>query len=293
MRQTTLVLAATLLALSSLACSITIPALPDVDISRLEVGPMKEYEEQVPWEGEKEARVDIRFGAGEITLAVGDPDPLFSGLFRTNVAEWAPEVSWRDGILRIEQGHTRGIPDPGAENEWDLHFSPEVEMEMNLEIGAGDGELDFTGLALTELSLEMGAADLVVRFDEPNPVPMDDLLIRTGAANLRVDGIGNASPERGRVEGGVGNLLLDLGGEWRGSARVEVLAGAGSLTLRIPESVGARVEVEGGMSNIGADDGFILSEGAYLNEAYGEAEIELLIELTVGLGSVRLESIGE
>ncbi len=293
MKRSGLVLAAVLLALSSLACSITIPGLPEVNIPRLKVGPMEEYVEEVPRDGVEEARVEIRLGSGEISLAAGDPDPLFSGRFRTNVAEWAPEVAWRDGLLSIEQGDARGVPEPGAENEWDLRFSPEVPLDLELQIGATDGELDFTGLAVTELALEVGASDLVVRFDAPNPAPMDDLMIRAGAANLRVEGIGNASPERGRVEGGVGNMILDFSGQWREPARIKVAAGAGSLTLRFPEDVGVRVEVEGGLSNIRADESFSLSGGAYVNNAYREGGADLRIELTVGIGSVVLESVGQ
>ncbi len=292
MRRTGWIVAAVVLALSSLACTITIPALPEVNVPRLEVGPMQEYEEQVPRDGVEEARVEVRMGSGEVVLSAGEPDALFYGRFRTNIAEWAPEVSWKDGLLRIEQGSGRGMPEPGAENEWELYFSPEVPLDMDVEIGACDGELDFTELAVTELDLEVGASDLVVRFGAPNPAPMDDLRIRTGASNLRVDGIGNASPERARIEGGVGNLILDFGGAWRGSARVDVMAGAGSLTLRLPEDVGVRVEVEGGLSNIQADEAFTLSDGAYVNGAYGQAETELLIELAVGVGSVRLETTG-
>ncbi len=285
-------------ALSLLACRIAIPDLPSVPtipaipslpaIPRITPGPMERYEEEIPRDGTTEARVRIRLAAGEIYLAAGAADPLFHGLFRTNIAPWAPEVTWSNGILRIEQGAQEGIPDPGAKNEWDLSFSPEVALDVDAEIGAARGELNFTGLRLQRLFLETGASDLTIRFDEPNPEPMSDLIIQTGAANLRVDGVGNAGPERVQVEGGVGSLVLDLQGAWPQSAWVEIEAGIGALTLRLPTDVGVRVEVRGSLSNVSADEGLQQSDNVYTNAAYGQTDRQVDVTLSVGIGRVEL-----
>jgi hypothetical protein len=141
-----------LLLLSSIACTIT-PPLPDVrvpGVPTLEVGTVQEYREEVPLAGITEARVEISLGVGELTLSAGEPDKLFSGLFRTNVPAWAPEVTWRDGVLKVEHSDTVGIPGPGAENEWDLRFAPNVPLHMKIAVGAARGRLNMSGLALTD-----------------------------------------------------------------------------------------------------------------------------------------------
>ena len=292
-----LILAGTVISL--LACRITVPEVPSIptipaipslpSIPRVTPGPMERYETEIPRDGATEARVRIRLGAGEIYLSAGEADPLFSGIFRTNIAPWAPEVTWSNGILRIEQGSQEGIPDPGAKNEWDLAFSPEVALDVDAEIGAARGELNFTGLRLKRLFLEIGASDLRVRFDEPNPEPMSDLIIQTGASNLRVDGIGNAGPERVQVEGGMGNLVLDLRGAWPQSAWVEVEAGVGSLTLYLPTDVGVRVEVRGSLSNVSADESLHQSDNVYTNALYGQSDRQVDVTLSVGVGRVELK----
>ncbi|MBN1955357.1 MAG: hypothetical protein JW900_09940 [Anaerolineae bacterium] len=289
--------------LGSLSCQLTIPSLPDVEIPdielpdielpRLEVGEMQEYDEMIPADGVTEAQVRIRFGVGEIALAANDEESFFAGQFRTNVAEWAPEVDWEDGELWIEQGGGQGIPDPGADNQWHLEFSPDVSLDMDIDIGAGEGDLDFTGLSVESLALDIGASDLMIHFDEPVSVGMERLEIRSGAASIRLDGVGNASPEQVRIEGGVGNMILDLGGDWANSSDMTVVVGAGSFTIYLPREIGVRVEVEGGLGNVELGEGLSLSEGGYVNEAYGDTEIELLIELTVGVGNVELELAGE
>ncbi len=287
------IVAVLLVALSSLACTITIPALPDIDVPRLEVGPMQEYPEQVSRDGRDEARVEINMGVGDLTVAAGDADPLLDGQFRTNVVEWAPDIEWWGATLRIDQGSSEGIPDPGAENEWELLFSPEVALDMEINIGAGNGNLDLSGLRLSDLALQTGASDIVVHFDEPSPIPIENLVLRSGASSLSVDEMGNASPESVTVEGGVGNLVLDLTGAWSQSSRVRVTAGTGSVTLRFPETVGVRVTMEGGLGNIDADDGFERSNGSYVNSAYGQADIEVDVEVVVGVGNVNLELVAE
>jgi hypothetical protein len=290
MRKTVLVWPILLVVLSSLACTITVPGVPVPAIPTLEVGPMQEYREEIPLEGTTTAQVEVTLGTGELTLAAGEPDLLFSGLFRTNVPAWKPEVTWKDGVLRVAQPDTRGMPGPGAENEWDLYLAPRVPMSLKLQVGAAKGHLDLGGLALTDFSLETGASDMVVRWETPNAVPMDRLLLRAGAANVEVRGIGYARPRDVQVEGGVGNLILDFTGPWTDSARVKLTAGVGAITLRFPRNVGVRVAVEGGLSNIQTRGDWHLSEGAYLNGAYGGAGATLQVTLTAGVGSVTLES---
>lgn len=289
MRRKSALLLLSLLALFSLACTLTIPMLPEVEVPRLTVGEMQEYREEVSSAGVASARVKIEQGIGDLSIAPGDPALLFAGVFRTNVAEWAPEVSWQNGRLDIEQGTTTGMPGAGAENEWELAFSPDVELDMELEIGAVDCELDLGGLALTRLSIDSGASDLVLRFDEPNRAEMERLRIQVGAANAEVRSIGNASPQNVRIDGGVGNIALDLTGAWANSSDIRITAGSGMLTLRLPRDVGVRVEMEGGLGDIEADADLHYEDGVYTNDAYGEAAINLLIEVTVGIGSVELE----
>ncbi|MGB9776118.1 MAG: toast rack family protein [Anaerolineae bacterium] len=290
MRKTVYVWPVLLLVLSAPACNVTVPGIPLPAIPTLEVGPIQEYREEIPLEGTTAARVEVTMGIGELKVAAGEPEVLFSGIFRTNVPAWKPEVTWKDGVLRIAQPDTRGMPGPGAENEWDLALAPRVPISLKLQVGAAKGHLDLDGLALTDFSLETGASDMVVRWDAPNPVPMDRFLLRAGAAHVEVQGIGYARPRDVQVEGGVGNLTLDFTGPWTESARVKVTAGVGSLTLRFPRDVGVRVVVEGGLSNVTTTGNWRLSGGAYLNEAYGQAGATLEVTLTAGVGGVTLES---
>jgi hypothetical protein len=51
-----------------------------------------------------------------------------------------------------------------------------------------------------------------------------------------------------------------------------------------------RVEVEGGLSNVDVS-GLRRSDDAYVNDAYGEADIELDISITAGIGQIDLTEV--
>lgn len=294
MRRIAILLAAIVLMGSTLACCIT-TNIPDISINvkvpTIEVGPLQETEESIPLDGTEPIAVDILFGAGDLEIKAGEDDELFSGRFKYNVEEWEPEITYDDDLLVIRQGSSDedwGFPtDEGARNEWDLAFSPEVPLEIDLRIGAGEGELDFSGLQLEGLDIELGAGDFTAYFGEPNEVEMRDLDIDAGASKLQIIDVGNASPKRMAVRGGVGNITLELTGGWANSASIDVTTGVGSLTLRVPDNVGVRVDVEGGLSNIDVS-GLHRSGDAYVNDAYGEAEVELDISVKTGVGQVNL-----
>jgi hypothetical protein len=299
MRKLTIILAGLGLMGSSLACCIMpqIPdiELPDIDINvpTVEVGELREVEEEIPLSGAESAAVNVRFGAGELDIEAGEPDSLLAGRFRYNVEQWKPSVTYEEGELKIEQGGTKedwGIPTGNTRNEWELAFSPQIPLEMKIDIGAGEGDLDFSGLKLSELDLRMGAGDSEVKFTEPNPIGMDDLTLETGAAKLDVRGIGYASPEKATVNGGVGEITLDFSGEWSNSSEVDIMAGVGAITLRLPDDIGVRVETVGGLTNIEAAE-FRRTDGAYVNDVFGETEIELRIHVTTGVGNLRLVSV--
>ena len=296
MKYMLVVLAALCLVGSQLACcQITLPRMPDVEINvpTVQVGEMQDEQQTIPLAGAAAATVKVSFGAGRLETKAGTSDQLLSAHFRYNVERWKPEVNFEDGVLTIEQGGTRtewGIPTGNTRNEWELEFTPEIPLTMDFEIGAGDGELDFSGLQLAELDVKLGAGDFEVHFDEPNEAEMSRLTLDAGASKLEVAGLGYAGPERIKVQGGVGDITLDLTGTWPRSSQVDVTAGVGALTLRLPDDVGVQVEVEGGLTSVEAPD-LHRSGNTYVNDAFGKTEIELRIHVTAGVGSVRLVQV--
>lgn len=295
MNKIVIILTALVLMGSTLACCCTFPATINIDGGpAVKVGDLQEDEESIPLGETESATVDVLFGAGELEMSAGDTDDLFLGTFLYNVDEWEPQVSYENGRLTVQQGYDKESwswpGDEGIRNEWDLRFSPEVVLDMDIRAGAGQGELDLTDLQIEKLDVDLGAGDFTIGFDEPNTAGMSRFTLDAGAARLEINGVGNASPEEMVVQGGAGEITLDLTGDWARSADIEVTAGIGQLTLYLPDDVGVKVDVTGGLANI-ETSGLRRSGGAYVNDAYGEAETELVIAVTTGVGQVNLEVV--
>ena len=295
MRKLTPLLAASAVLITSLACTIT-PRIPEINISvpTIEVGEIKEIRESVPLPQGDCCDVDVVFGAGKLEIEAGVSDRLLDGVFRYNVEHWAPEVIAEGDELTVRQGGDEqrwGVPSGSVRNQWDLEFSPAIPLALNVKAGAGDGRLDLSGLRVSDLDVDLGAGNFVLRFDEPSPIPMDRLTIDAGASKMEILRVGNASPEAFRVHGGVGDMSVDLTGAWRRSADLTIRAGAGTLRLTLPADVSVKVETRGGLTNVEAY-GLRQMGGTYTNDAYGESDLELTVSILTGVGNVRLMEEG-
>jgi hypothetical protein len=180
------------------------------------------------------------------------------------------------------------------DNNWDIAFSPDVELRCNMDIGAADCDIDLGGLSVTELALNVGAAEAHVDFSTPNGKQLSLFKIEAGACDLKVANIGNSRFDRLDFEGGVGSFTLDFSGAFDFCADAEISVGLGSVTIILPETIGVRLE---------ADDSFLSSidfpkrlmkpvhgrEGVYETENYGTAKGQLTVKLDVGMGSADIK----
>jgi hypothetical protein len=106
------------------------------------------------------ARVQIRIGAGELSIA-GEANSLMDATFRYNVADWQPRINYTvnssQGELVVDH-KGEAIPISGALiNEWSLQLNNSVPIYLDIETGAGKSELDLRGLDLTGLQIDIGA----------------------------------------------------------------------------------------------------------------------------------------
>jgi len=155
-----------------------------------------------------EVNVQIKMGAGKLSVAGGSTS-LLDGVFRYNVADWQPRISYAvngsQGELVIDHGGDGVIIGPTIINDWNLQLSGAVPIGLEIETGAGEGELDMRGLDLTGLRIDVGAGNTTV-----------DL---SGDLDHNLNVI---------ISGGVGEISVKLPGET--GVRVSADAGIGGLT---------------------------------------------------------------
>ena len=246
----------------SLGCSFS-----SFGLDTVRVGDLESESVTIEREGAESVRVTLKMGAGELSVDKG-AEELMEGDFTYNVSDWKPEVDYAvtDGLgqLTIRQRSDKLSIGSDARNTWDLRFNDEIPLDMRIECGAGEPDIDLAGLNITELSVKLGAGSTHVNISD-NP------------GLSRVD-----------LDMGVGSADIDLSGPWTQDAEVTIQGGIGSMTLRLPSDVGVRVDTTRGLGDL-ETSGLYREDGSWVNEAYGETDVTLEISIQTGIGQVVLD----
>lgn len=120
-------------------------------------------------------------------------------------------------------------------------------------------------------------------------VPMD-LKVQLGAGESCLD-LGGLSLNSLEINMGAGNTTVDLAGSWKNDLDVNIKSGVGQMTLKVPENTGVKIDAEKGIGQINAH-GLKKNGSSYVNDAYGETDVNLHIDIKEGIGEINLE-LGE
>jgi hypothetical protein len=265
------------LAMATMACGFQMD-LPQVPTAGPEV--TEQVNVPVPT-GSGTPMLSLGFGAGEMTLNPGG-EGLVSGTATYNIPVLKPNVSVNGSVVKITQGNTQGINaiPKDFKNTWDFKLGSSP-MDLQIEAGAYKARYELGGLALTGVTVKDGAADVRLSFSAPNATEMGVLRYETGASNVIVEGIGNASPASLIFKCGAGNYTLDFSGQLKRNITGHVEAGLGNVTINIPSGVPAQVTVESGLSNISAGSGWQVNGNTYTQEGSGPA-INIIVDIGAG-----------
>lgn len=238
-------------------------------LNRLEIGSLQNETETVELGTAGEVLAEITMGAGQLDIS-GGSENLLNAAFTYNVESWEPEVSYdvSDGVgrLTVDQPDTRDNISLNMDEiryEWDLRFNEEVPMDMEITLGAGDSQLELDSLTLNSLTFEGGAGDVDMDLSGST---LRDLDVRMGA----------------------GDVSVDLSGNWQQDLSATMRGGIGRATIFLPSNTGVRVEVQGGLGQVNAA-GLNRDGDVYTNDAYGQSEVTLEIDIEGGVGEINLE----
>lgn len=91
------------------------------------------------------------------------------------------------------------------------------------------------------------------------------------------------------IDAGVGELKLDLSGGRGQDLNVDIDGGVGSATIILPDEIGVRVHVNGGIGSVHAH-GLYKDDHVYMNDAFGQSEVAITIQIDAGIGSIELKT---
>ena len=140
-------------------------------------------------QGAKSVHAKVEMGAGQLNISSGtnhllDSDFTFSDSFEE------PRVNYSvaDGVgqLSISQ-ESDNVHFGNSRNEWTLHLNNETPMELRIDMGAGQGNLNLRNIPLTRLDVNLGAGqvDIDLTGDRAKDLTAD-IEGGVGQANVRL-----------------------------------------------------------------------------------------------------------
>lgn len=241
-------------------------------------------------EDNDEIRVFVEYGAGSLKLRAADGGVLYRMSLRYDEEIFEPVSDFsghrlRLGVESIGRGFRIGRNKQSG--ELDIEFARGIPMDMDLEYGAVRADIDFGGLALTDLDLSTGASQSMIDISEPNSVSMSTARFEIGAAEFEARHLGNLNAERIEIDAGVGQITLWLNGRWQRDARISIDMGLGALELRVPEGLGLRLRKEGFLVSLDSE-GLIKRGDWYYSLDYEDADRKVTVDLDAAFGSVKV-----
>ncbi len=276
-----LILLIAILALASMACgfNIDIPEVP-------KPGPEVVDDINVKTPKADDVSLKLSFGAGEMKLAPG-ASQLVEGTATYNYSAFKPDVNTDGGDIAIQMSDVDFKTFPNfndIKNEWDFKLG-DTPMDLSIESGAYDGTFEFGGLALENLTIQDGAANVALSFSEPNLSEMSTFRYETGASNVKMTGLANANFSLMDFSSGAGDYTLDFSGELQRDASIKISSGLSNIIVIVPEGVNAVVTVDSGASNVSAGSNWSMKGNVYMQEGEGPT---LTFVIEIGAGNVTL-----
>ena len=206
----------------------------------------------IPLAGAKSAIVTLELGTGNLSLDGGTTDQgLATGTLEYYENRGAPEqsVSTAGDKAVLTLRQVQG-------NNFDIGswFSPNRGPEWNVHLNPS---------IPISINADLGTGNSTLDFSQ---LKVTDIGINSGTGNSTLVFPANAGHVTGKVEGGVGNL-----------------------SLKIPDSLQARLDVSSGIGNINVDSRFTKQgDNIYISSGYADAPNKLDLKLDVGVGNVEI-----
>ena len=209
-------------------------------------GELREETQTVELGKAESVELDLDIGAGELII-LGGARELMEGYFAYNIDRWKPEIDYSvagsRGMLKVKQGECHGMPIGNTRNKWEISLSNDVPLDIDVDFGAGEGDLDLRGLILNSVKLDMGVGELTLDLSGEQKQSVDvsiDGGVGSATIYLPVDvGV------RVKVDGGIGSVnasgmikkrdayVNDAYGKTEVTIDVDVDAGIGSIDLKL------------------------------------------------------------
>jgi hypothetical protein len=245
----------------------------------------------IPFASADALHLHLAVGACRLLARPGDGPQWVAGSYDDPSNAVPMRITQENGTARLSQSFTwpgtwGSITQPPT---FDLALGKGRPYALTVEGGAGDVVMDLGGLALSSLNVKFGAGKFELDFPAPNPHPMEQLTISTGAAGIFLKNLANANCTQITVEGGAASYELDFGGTLLRNTSVRINAAMSGVAVRVPATTAVKVVGDSVIGGLDVGDGFMKQEGAFWNMAALNGGQPLLsISASIVMGGVEI-----
>jgi N-terminal domain of toast_rack, DUF2154 len=178
----------------------------------------------------------------------------------------------------------------GADHLMEADFSYNVsewKPKVNYDVSDKKGELVVKQGGTEGVHLDAdGRNEWNLRLNDEVPT---DLVVQMGAgeSDLDLDSLALTGVD---LQMGAGKTTVDLTGDYAQSFDASIQGGVGEATVLLPSEVGVKANAQGGLGTINAK-GLQTVGDSYVNDAYGESDVTLSVDVEGGVGEINLKVV--
>lgn len=241
--------------------------------------------------GEETIDVAVKYGAGRLRVRPATDGSLYRMQLTYDEDAFEPLAEYERGRLRLgveSHGKDIHVGKDRSGGEMELDLATGVPMDLQLDFGAVRADVDLGGLALTDLHLRTGASESRVDVSSPNPAALERAKLEVGAADFVARRLGNLNASVIEVSAGIGEVSLELTGEWQRDTHVHVKMGLGSLELVFPRGVGVKLVKQTFLTSLDSE-GLVKRGDAYYSTDWDSAERHITVDVDAAFGSIKVD----
>ena len=178
------------------------------------------------------------------------------------------------------------------EDRWKVFLSQSKPFHLNLHYGIGDANIDLSGIAVKNLNISTGSADVRVGYHSGfyNKIEMDTFAVKVDLGNITVDHMEQARARNVIADVGFGNCTLDFGNGIKDGSNVTAYVGAGNLIVLLPKTeLPVKVVIQNSpLCHVQLTESFIkIADDTWVNHAYNAmADNITTFTLDVAMGQI-------
>jgi hypothetical protein len=223
----------------------------------------------------------------------------FAHNFRKEVKGKTCEV-----FLNLEEVHSEGLSQTistrffgASEKEssdklWKMYLTDGKPYFLEFNYGVGNANIDLSGLAVKNLKINTGSADVNVGYYSAleNQIDMDSFFVKVDLGSVNVKNLNLSRTRFVMADVGFGNMTLDFSNKPLVANKIKGSVGAGNLTIILPkndtpvlvkiqDSWLCSVKIPSSLKKV--------AENTFANAAYSKnAKNSLVFDLDVSMGNI-------